>query len=482
MPHSYLTDAARRRARKTGGSYQKALQALTRFDEPRPEQPLTPAGLDWSPLYGVEVTFANGDRQLRGVVLPPDEVRPAADVLRVAVTDPHSGGLAPAEVTYLDVRYWRVDPMPGNVEQRFRPSRRKTRGPRGLPLYRYDNLPAAALATKTMLARQYRMRPAEDQQPVAEYLGGGKGGEYYPLYAIDDAAGLREQTAEQAAEWTAARTCARCGTQQPDPFSPNRFGDYLCWTCHPLYAREWWTRNLVRARELATEWARGVLAETTAVIAAAAGIPYTRLVVLDVATGDVLHDLTTVLRGHDRAHRVVWQIEDDDPRWIASTPAAEVAEVVAGLSGRRIVSWDEGPSMVEAQLVKAELLRSSDDDPTPRTWDVDARRWYACWLGVHTHESVTGLGSLNNTLSLRGLARDVRGDDDPAGFGRFGSAERLRIQTAADLDALRAMAAGPPTPQRLDEARAQPTFAAEVSMSCDQLRQLIAPAQDTSRT
>jgi hypothetical protein len=472
MPHSYLKDAARRRAARTGGSYQKTLQALTRFDEPRPAAPLTPAGMDWSPLHAVEVTFTNDVRTLRGVVLPPDGVRLAADVLRVAVTDPHTG-LGPAEVTYLDARWWRVDPMPADVEKRFRPSRRRTRGPGGLPLYRGDNLPATALATRTMLERQYRMRVADGQEPVAEYLANT---EYTSLFAIDDAAAMPAQSPKRRAAWVAARTCARCGAEQATPSTRAQDGARYCEACRPLAADAWWTEALSRAQQLASAWACDVVADPGAVVAAGAGWPFTRVVVREVATGPVLHDITVMVADQEQRDGL---IDDDDPRHADCTPMAEVAEIMTGLASRRILSWGLGLSSTASRLIRAGRLAPTAvgepvaDGWSPSRWD-DATRWYAYWLSEHAHPQphdrpVRWAGDWTSGVSLRGLPREVRdGTEYPDG---------LLEQCSSDVAVLRAMAAGPPTTQDRAAALAHPHYPISVTVWDSVLSRLEADAR-----
>jgi hypothetical protein len=454
VSRSYLKDAARRRARRSGDSYQKALQALTRYDQPRPDEPRHPAGIDWSPLYGVEVAFTNDHHRLRGVVLPPDGVRPGDDLLRVAVTDPHAGP-EPAEITYLDARWWNIDPMPDRVDDRFLPSTRRTRGDRGLPLYRSDNLPAAALATKTMLKRQRRMRPADDQEPVAEYLAMR---DYYPLYAIDDAAPLPELAPEKQAAWQLIRTCGMCGKQQPTPFSLAGDGGRYCAACYPRAADAWWTSRLERAQELAVEWACELVDDPNAVIAGFGGWPFTRLVVVEIVTGTVLHDLTTVTV--DDSVRDHLPTEDDDPRWKATTARSEVAAIMNSLADRRIISWGSGLKPVAERLMRSSHLPSpADAGLDPSAWTTaqgdSVWHWHAYWLNEPSAEPYNGLRwspSWNTAVGLRSRPRDV---DEHGGDGTG-----LLEQCLSDLAALRAMAAGPPTPAHRDQARRQPAHVA----------------------
>lgn len=380
MPRSYLKDAAQRRRARTGDSYQKTLQTLTRYDAPRPEHPVNSPGIDWAPLHGVEVSLDNGHHQLRGVVLPPDGVRPSGDVLRVAVTHPDE--TMPAEVTYLDARWWHIDPMPDRVDERFLPSKRRTRGELGLPLYRSDNLPATALATKTMLRQQHRMQPAPDQRPVAEYRSMR---DYTDLYAIDDAQALPALSPARHAAWQRARTCARCGQHQATPYPKSDDGARYCDTCRPLAADDWWATHLARAQHLAIDWARDVLADQTAVLAYCEGAPVSRIYVEDLATGETLHDLTAVLTPNQADLRIIWNIADDDPRWADCTPLPDLAEIMNDLAGRRIISSRGGLRPLAQRLITHGALPAPEGGGLEaETWSPtrgdDFGRWCAFWL------------------------------------------------------------------------------------------------------
>ncbi|MFD7161132.1 hypothetical protein ACFV9C_41565 [Kribbella sp. NPDC059898] len=447
MSRSYLKDAARRRARRSGDSYQQALQALTRFDQPRPDQQHNPDGIDWSPLYGVEVSFSNDHHRLRGVVLPPDGVRPGDAILRVAVTDPRPGGPVPAQVTYLDARWWDVDPMPDRVHQRFLPSQRLTQGVLGLPLYRVDNLPAAALATKTMLKRQYRLRPADDQRPVAEYYAMK---DYYPLYAIDDAERMPALPPDKQAAWHKVRTCALCGKQQHSPYHEAQDGGRYCQDCYPLAADEWWDSRLGRAQELAIDWARELVEDPNAVVAGVAGWPVTRLAVVEISTGEVLHNLTA-----EMVDDSAWPLPAaDDPIWDAAVPREELAAIMNTLAERRIISWGSGLQPIAERLMRSSHLpgsSSTDASAWIHTSADSAWNWYAYWLNERASEpykTFRWASSWNTTVQLRcppRLVDEYRGD----GAG-------LLEQCLSDLEVLRAMAAGPPTSEQRERARKQP--------------------------
>jgi hypothetical protein len=443
----WLLDAARRRAARYGGSEQEALQALTRYAGPGDGKPINHRGIDWSPLFGVEVELTNARYALRGVVLPPETRRGGRGMLRVAVTAPHTGA-GPAEVAYLDPRWWHITPMPNVVELRFRPSRRQTRGPRGLPLYRSDNLPASALATRRMLERQYRRRPADGQQPVAEYRSMH---DYADLYAIDDAAPLAALPPARQAEWDRVRTCARCDKRSPEPYRPGGDGQRYCLDCYSPAADAWWSTQLERAQCAASTWASTVLADDYAVIAACAGWPITRIVVLEINSGAVMHDFTAAL-GPQQDYERWWSIAEDDPRLAACSPLPEVAARLSTLVGRRFISWTSGLWPVASRLIDAGLLDPAEvggRDAWEGSDNDYLTRWFALWLSAPAHQPRGELrwsGSWNQAVFLRSRPKTL----DPAAHE---NSELLLQQCRGELTLLREIAAGPPSQERAEQAR-----------------------------
>ncbi|MBC7299494.1 hypothetical protein [Nocardia salmonicida] len=467
MTNTYLRDAARRRAARYGGSYQRALQALTRYDTPRNADapPRNPAGIDWTPLHGVEVAFDNGIHQLRGVVLPPDGVRPGTDILRVAVTTGHTG-LAPAEVTYLDARRWTISPMPADVDRRHLPSRRLTRGARGLPLYRYGDLPAAALATRTMLRQQYRSRPAEDQAPIAELFIRR---DYYDLYTIDDAVALRALTPARHAVWIAARTCSRCREQSPRPFQQLRDGNHYCPSCYPLAADDWWNTRLQTMQTGAIDWARALTTDPRAVLINVIDATVSRVIVTDIASGTTLHD-----------HNVCWSHQLDDPAELTWLPEDErhaaaqaispatLGELLAPLRHRRILAWRNTSRGLHRMAYRIPEL------PLPDPWSSpsadDCERWYSYWLHQPAYQfnnrQWTWATDCFTTLAL--LGRPPIPLEEVAWTAAH---DHLPTQARADIAQLHRMAAGLPGPEDIEETQATPTSPCHVHIRPDDLDQ-----------
>ncbi|GAB4590139.1 hypothetical protein Ntsu_79710 [Nocardia sp. IFM 10818] len=438
MPNTYLRDVARRRAARSGIPYQRALQQLTRFDPSRSGAPRNPAGIDWTPLIGVEVTLRADPHTLRAVVLPPDGVRPGGDLLRIAVTSPHTG-IAPAAVTYIDARWWTIDPMPDLVDHRYRPSRRQVRSGSGLPIHRSDTLPAAALATKSMLATRYRMRPADGQRPVALYYALR---DYFPLYVIDDAEPMAALSPSRQAAWEAVRTCARCGDRGLEPYPVAGDGGRYCPPCDGSAADEAWTRGLELAQRAATEWAGGVVTDPNAVIVACQREwAFTRLVALETVYGQVVHDLITPTDVDEE--RASEQVPHN------YTPWPEVAQALAALKHRRIISENSwrlvhlARAMAEAGTLEPALLGTGEDWAS-RTGDGLAR-WYGYWLSQPEYTPAADGARWGRwwqgTITLRGRQRST--EPVPAGAA-YDPVARCR----SDLGLLREMAAGLPSRER----------------------------------
>lgn len=472
MPDSWLKTVAKRRAERIGGSYQHALQALARFDSPRPEQPINPPGLDWSALYGAEVTLENEHHRLRGVVLPPDGVRLGADWLRVAVTEPCMSD-AQAEVTYLHTSSWRIDPMPNTVDQRFLPSTRKTRGPRGLPRYRKQELPAAALPRRRCSSGStgWARRPVRSRSPSTCTTSTPTCTRSTTPSGCPSSLRPGKRPGSRTAP---ARGAARTRTPHRKADGGNRY----CEPCWSFAVDEWWTSNLKQAQTLATAWAQEVLRDPGAVVVSCGGWPFVRLVVLEAASGAVLHDLTTLLtrqRPDAEFMRGRWGIEQDDPLWARCTPQTELADALTGLGERRIITWGNDLQSVASRLGEFGLLPvTGEGEPglprlEHRPQDV-AAGWYGFWLSEPDRKAyrphVRWAGRWEDSISLRGLRGRDRRDDASSG-------DYLMPQWIEDLAALRALAAGPPLPDHLEQARRRPERSAEVSVRVRQMMELL---------
>ncbi|WP_433379474.1 hypothetical protein [Streptosporangium sp. CA-115845] len=180
--------------------------------DPSPAEPPERADAAPPPLAGRRVTATSvpAGHTVTGVMLPP-----AGGLLRLHP----DGGEPPLE---LDPARWQVRPEVSVEESR------RIHCSDGLLIYRHDDLPAAQLATATML-RHLRRRPAAGQQPLAVYPT-RKG--YAPLFAVADSAELPPLPPARHAAWELARTCARCGTRGQRPLGKARQdGQRYCEAC-----------------------------------------------------------------------------------------------------------------------------------------------------------------------------------------------------------------------------------------------------------
>lgn len=144
-------------------------------------------------------------------------------------------------------------------------SKRRTHCPNGRKLYRSGELPDT-LATETMLSR-LRLRLSDGQEPVASLLYAGN--KYAPLYEVAAAQELPALKGKAAIRYTAMRTCVRGGAVSPTvPLDADRDGRRLCDGCWEAEGRSRWQVRHNRDRAAAVEWARGVLADPTAVVVA----------------------------------------------------------------------------------------------------------------------------------------------------------------------------------------------------------------------
>lgn len=470
MTSTWLKDAARRRAARHGFSYQRALQALTRYDRPRSagQPPRNPGGIDWTPLHGLEVSLDNGAHQLRGVVLPPDGVRPGTDILRIAVTHPAPTGLQPAEVTYLDARRWTITPMPADADRRHLPSKRRTRGLRGLPLYRYGELPATAVATRTMLRDQYRRRPAPDQTPIAELLIRN---DYYDLYAIDDAVPMRALPPARHAAWIAARTCTRCRTQSPRPYEQLRDGHHYCPPCYRTAADAWWSTRLHTMQTAAIDWARHLTTDPRAVLINVTDSTVARVLVTDITSGATLHDHTVWWSHHpdDDPTELDWLPTDEQRAARDALSPAALADLLQPLRRRRIIAWPNTNRGLYRMTRRLPELALPDSWSTPAA--LDCERWYAYWLQQPAYpptnqQQWTWATDCHSTLTLRG--RPALPLEE-----RTWTAERnhLPTQARADLEQLHRIAAGLPGPADIDANQPHAGFPCHVYIGPDELDQ-----------
>jgi hypothetical protein len=233
--------------------------------------------------------------------------------------------------------------------------------PDGLPGYGWEQLlELAGMATVTMLKR-HRREPADGQKPVGYYWTGHG---YALLYKASEAVAMPPLSPGRQRRYDQARTCAECGNKSLDPCEKGRDGKRYCQPCQDPVHERLWRQERADDRPVITAWARAVLDDPTAVLAAARGDRYWREVFVIDLTGKVVLDAR--VRYHDAS---------PDP---AHPMAAELAvkpspsDMLMALGDARVVVW----SWSTAPL-----------GPDGRTIGHDKDHlggWYARWLGeVH---------------------------------------------------------------------------------------------------
>ncbi|MFI0406493.1 hypothetical protein [Actinomadura sp. 3N508] len=269
----------------------------------------------------VLLTSPTGRARHAGVLLPP-----------VRTGEPHRVHTDKGRVLRLNGA-WHAAPERPTADRRR--DQRRQYCDAGRPIYRWDDLPAAQLATRTMLQKRLRRRPTEGQEPVASYKV-YRG--YAPLYAVADTTKLPPLPPARQAAWDQARTCARCRSVKATPYAKGVDGRRYCEDCHEPAARDWWTTQRAEGRRAATAWARRVLCYLPNVI------------LLKSAT----HNSSFEVRAETLDGAVLVAAEVRDPRdpipdwWTEEmrartearyTPITPVVELLRSLEGRRLVTW-----------------------------------------------------------------------------------------------------------------------------------------------
>ena len=284
-------------------------------------------------LIGLYVSVKRRAHYEHGVVLPP---RPGTKAVRlrlalddgrtVRIDDPAALDLTPHHSLTRETKTNKILATAKRVS--------------GRPTYRYGDLPAKHLATKTMLRREHRRKPAPGQLPIAYYDAREM---WAPLYAVVDAAELPPLPTARAEAFTGARTCTVCLTvfERPLPKSPE--GDRYCEPCHQEAAEQRWLEQARAAQHQAATWAREVLADPTAVLVHRDRdwqIPAYRIETFDGT--QLLHakirsfeDVETIRLGNDTpAERQ--KLRD---RYAGTVSAREILPQLEALHGRRLITW-----------------------------------------------------------------------------------------------------------------------------------------------
>ncbi|MBS2962612.1 hypothetical protein KGA66_06105 [Actinocrinis puniceicyclus] len=317
-------------------------------------------------LIGRYVEAVSARRTRSGVILPPAgrSTRPrlAQDTGQVVPLDPD----------------WTIGDHPSLLRGRSGEVLSTARRYGGRPTYRYGDLPAQHLATRTTLRTEHRRRPRPGQLIIAWYR---LYRDWAPLYAIADAAPLPALPEKRAAAWSASRTCSRCGEQRarPLPLSPDPDPERYCTPCRQTTAQERWIEASRAAQADMAAWARDVLADPRTVLAASEDnhidwiSPGYRVETVD---GQVLLDTHVRTTTDDRAATYRPDVRN---QLEGSVYVGDLLETIRQISARRIVTWYGG----ELDRLPQGLWKLVGDD-FPRTHTAPEDRLserYRLWTG-----------------------------------------------------------------------------------------------------
>lgn len=204
--------------------------------------------------------------------------------------------------------------------------------PEGLPAYGWESLlELADMATATMLKRHRREVPP-GAKPVGCYWSGH---DWVLLWRASEAVAMPPLSPGRQRLYDRNRTCGECGKKSLDPFELGRDGRRYCSPCQgPVHERLWWQERQ-RDRPVITEWARGVLADESVVLAAARSHQWYREVYVADLAGTVLFEA-----------KVCYSAKAD-PDYLARHPEqfegtvspADVVDQLGALAQLRIVTW-----------------------------------------------------------------------------------------------------------------------------------------------
>ena len=318
-------------------------------------------------LIGRRVLACSARRKRPGVILPP--LRRSPERLRLAL---ETGQVVPLDPA------WTIEDHPDLVKDARGEILSTTKRFAGRPTYRYGDLPAQQLATRTMLRTEHRREPRPGQQPIAFYA---LYRDWAPLFAIADTVPLPPLSEKRAEAWKAARTCSRCGVQRPRPLelSPGPDPARFCTPCRQDAAEERWTRQARAAQADMAAWAREVLADPLTVLAAKEDDPMDWIAPryrVENVDGQVLLD------AHVRTatdEQVASYQPDVRKRLEGSVYVGDLLQIIQLISGSRIVTWYGG----ELDRLPFGLWKIVGDD-FPRTHTAPEDRVaerYRLWTG-----------------------------------------------------------------------------------------------------
>lgn len=245
----------------------------------------------------------------------------------------------------------------------------------GLPAYNFDSLLKLAGFASISMLKSERRQLTENQRPVGQYWSGHA---WVMLYRVADTVDMPPLSPGRQRLYDKNRTCAMCGTKRRDPFPKGRDGDRYCGACQRPAGERLWRWEREADRPTAIEWARGVLADPNAFLAARERHEFWHRDLAVALDGTVLLDV-------EIRFNVSEPYEDHPQRQALQlrSPLAAVDKTQA-LRGRRMVAWWPNAA--------PDLATSFGDYgwPTERAARVEEGdalgRWYDRWVGQIRHE------------------------------------------------------------------------------------------------
>lgn len=311
-------------------------------------------------LIGQYVLASSSRKERAGVILPPGT---RSRRLRLAQDD---GPLVPLDPSWTILSHPslmrdRRSQKVVSLEQRVK----------GRPTYRFGDLPARHLATKTMLREERRRQPAPDQAPIAWY---SLYRSWAPLYAIADTVEMAPLSEKRSAAWHAARTCSVCEKEfgRPLPCSPAPESDRYCSVCHQLTAEQRWIESVRPVQLQMAVWAQEVLVDPRTVLAAGDGLAFMPTFQVETVTREVV--LSARVRNSEDLPK-----GDRPERYADTVYVGDLLDQIRRIADSRIVSWYGGE--IE-NLPNGAWKLFGGEQPRTRTANTDRLvERYRLWTG-----------------------------------------------------------------------------------------------------
>lgn len=310
--------------------------------------------------WRVIATSTLNDQRVSGVLLPA-----TSEGLPRLHAD-NDGDAPPME---LDPAQWTITAEVGLADRRK--TRRRIFCPKERLIYRYNELPAAQLATVTMLKHR-RLRPAEGQKPIASYMM-PRG--YAELFAVADSVAMPPLPPSRQAAWDLARTCAHCKARADQPHGKGHDGQRYCEPCQEPAAERRWHAERAADRARAQAWARDVLDDSDALLVYFSGTWQNFDLRVETLSGQVVisASLWAGLNARRNAGRLGYGAAEELARF---TDPEDVVDQVRQLAEHRLVECFFGLDGLERRMGEA----GAEVTLPVREGDVFSPHWDG-WVG-----------------------------------------------------------------------------------------------------